>query len=99
MRLFKDKNANDLWKYTFEFTREPDQASIKDALCHPTAEELDDWEIYQLSKATKEQSVAQLDHSETADLTEKERTERQPSFDSGYLSGRNSESNATGEGA
>lgn len=30
--------------------REPDQPSLKEALSHPTSDELDDWDDYQLVK-------------------------------------------------
>lgn len=45
-----DSDGNDRWKYSFMLQREPDQPSLKEALNHPTRDEIDDWDDYQLVK-------------------------------------------------
>lgn len=86
VKLEQDRDGNDEWKYSFELRREPDQASIKDALSHPTADEIDDWEDYRRAKTNAQNGRSSSDstvlHLSTAGL-EKERTE---SIDSGYFS-------------
>lgn len=48
--LSQDFDGNDRWKYSFLLQREPDQPSLTEALKHPTRDEIDDWEDYQLVK-------------------------------------------------
>lgn len=50
MTLLQDQAGKDEWRYSFLLQREPYQPSIKEALVHPTADEIDDWNDYQLSK-------------------------------------------------
>lgn len=48
--LSQNQAKKDEWKYSFLLRREPYQTSIKEALVHPIADELDDWNDYQQSK-------------------------------------------------
>ena len=52
--LSKNKQGEDVWTYAFSLQREYGQASIKEALCHPTADELDDHRDYHRAKAANE---------------------------------------------
>jgi hypothetical protein len=54
VKLTKDDKGEDVWTYTFTMRREYGQASIREALCHPTTDELDDYRDYQRAKADKE---------------------------------------------
>lgn len=55
----QDKAGKEDWRYYFLLRREPEQASIKEALVHPTADEMDDWKDYQLPKNGPSTALAQ----------------------------------------
>lgn len=89
---------HDVWTYGFTLQRECAQASIKEALCHPTADELDDFLDYHRAKAagdvpTIRRSLS-LDDDESSEsasasalaLTVGDGVERHMSNDSGYQS-------------
>ena len=46
VKLTVNDFGEDEWHYNFLFERHRDQAGIDKALCHPTAEEMDDWKNY-----------------------------------------------------
>lgn len=52
-KLLETHDGKDRWTFTFDLQRELDQASFQEALRHPTADELDDWEDYQRAKLTR----------------------------------------------
>lgn len=79
-----------MWKYSFELLRLADQPSIKDALCHPTADEIDDWEDYQRMKNPSGNGSTPFNCENTGGVLpvfEFEK-ERHGSEDSGYFSSR-----------
>ncbi len=57
MTLRKDDDGRDNWTYCFTLHRETDQANIKEALGHPTRDEIDDWEDYQLIKKLSDERI------------------------------------------
>lgn len=63
--------------------REPDQPSLKEALNHPTRDEIDDWDDYQLVKNRPGNNVVPTSiMPNLEDLAEARRNRR----DSGYFS-------------
>lgn len=66
--------------------REPDQPSLKEALSHPTKDEIDDWDDYQLVKSRSGNVVPTSIMPDFEELAEARLNRR----DSGYFS-------ATGE--
>ena len=47
VKLFEKPGGRDEWSWTFELERKHDQQGIEKALCHPNAEEMDDWNDFQ----------------------------------------------------
>lgn len=43
--------SDDVWQYTFTLERHNAQPALEKALCHPTAEQMDDWYAYTKMKA------------------------------------------------
>lgn len=90
IKLSKNEADEDVWTYTFTLQRECQQASIKEALCHPTADELDDFRDYRRAKAAGEipELTVEVFSSAASLLTIRDGAgvERHPSKDSGYHS-------------
>ena len=88
VKLSKNKADEDVWTYAFTLQQECNQASIKEALCHPTADELDDYRDYRRAKAAGDipGMNAVVDQSAKSLLTIREGMERHMSKDSGYQS-------------
>lgn len=88
VKLSRNKVGKDVWTYTFTLQRECDQASIKEALCHPTADELDDYRDYHRAKAAGDIPRINVTfyHNNESLLTVRGGTERHTSNDSGYQS-------------
>ncbi|MCJ1468545.1 hypothetical protein MMC07_007174 [Pseudocyphellaria aurata] len=49
--LLQNQAGKDDWRFCFSLQREPGQTSMKEALAHPLADEIDDWNDYQLTKS------------------------------------------------
>lgn len=101
MYLSKNKQGEDVWTYAFSLQREYGQAGIKEALCHPTADELDDHRDYHRAKAANEIPGTDANVHPSADptLTDSDGIKRHTSVDSGYHSIRGldrTDSKATG---
>lgn len=88
VKLSKNKADEDIWTYSFTLQRECAQASIKEALCHPTAEELDDYLDYHRAKAAGDipRIDGTLNHGNELPLTVRDGVGRHMSNDSGYQS-------------
>ena len=56
VKLFEKPGGGDEWSWTFELERETVQQGIEKATCHPTAEEMDDWNDFQKEMADLVQS-------------------------------------------
>lgn len=63
--------------------REPDQPSLKEALIHPTRDEIDDWDDYQLVKNRPGNSVVPVSMMPNLEELAEARLNRR---DSGYFS-------------
>ncbi|KAI9875977.1 MAG: hypothetical protein M1830_007618 [Pleopsidium flavum] len=74
------EHGKDEWQFTFELRRALNQPYMQRALCHPTADELDDWKDYQRVKAERRGSdVVSL-------LFGDSEMDQSKSIDSGYFS-------------
>ena len=60
MKLSSDAMGNDEWLYTFTLERQDGQAPMDKALCHPTADEMDDWNDYKKVRHGDGEEVRQL---------------------------------------
>ena len=88
VKLFTNELEEDLWTYSFTLQRECTQASIKEALCHPTADELDDYVDYHRAKAAGDTPQINGPFSPGSELPSAVRdgVGRHMSNDSGYQS-------------
>ena len=57
VKLDQDTDGKDVWKYTFQLSRQtdPPQESLEKALAYPMADQMDDWKDYQRLKAEYEE--------------------------------------------
>ncbi|MCJ1476127.1 hypothetical protein MMC13_004792 [Lambiella insularis] len=51
VKLTVGNAGEDQWQYSFTLERHCDQARLERALCHPTADEMDDWNAYKSLEA------------------------------------------------
>lgn len=88
VKLFTNESEEDLWTYSFTLQREYAQPSIKEALSHPTADELDDYLDYYRAKAAGDiPTINGPFHSGSQlPLGVRDGVERHMSNDSGYQS-------------
>ena len=50
VKLMVNILGEDEWQYTFILERYRDQAGLEKALCHPAADEMDDWRDYKQTR-------------------------------------------------
>ncbi|KAL9100742.1 MAG: hypothetical protein Q9187_009329 [Circinaria calcarea] len=81
--------GKDLWHYIFELQRENGQVSMEKAMCHPAADEMDDWNEYQREADHRKRKEATRQEWDFLPLTSI--VEAHESVDSGYASRRASE--------
>ena len=88
VKLFTNELEDDRWTYSFTLQRECTQASIKEALCHPTADELDDYVDYHRAKAAGDtpQINGPFNTGSELPLAVRDGVGRHMSNDSGYQS-------------
>ena len=88
VKLFTNELEEDLWTYSFTLRRECHQASIKEALSHPTADELDDYFDYHRVKAAGDIPTINGPFKPGSELplSIRDGVERHMSNDSGYQS-------------
>lgn len=88
VKLFTNELEEDLWTYSFTLQRECHQASIKEALSHPTPDELDDYLDYHRVKAAGDIPTINGPFKPGSELplSVRDGVERHMSNDSGYQS-------------
>lgn len=89
VRLKFNLLGKDVWQYTFELHRENGQMSMEKAMCHPAADEMDDWNEYQSEAESNKRKEATRQEWDFLPLTSI--VEARESVDSGYASRRASE--------
>lgn len=88
VKLFENTVDGDVWTYSFTLQRECAQASIKEAICHPTADELEDYRDYLRAKAAGDIPTISGAFNPGSELSLgiRDGVERHMSHDSGYQS-------------
>ena len=89
VRLKFNLLGRDVWHYTFELHRENGQMSMEKAMCHPAADEMDDWNEYQSEAENNKRKEATRQEWDSLPLTSI--VAARESVDSGYASRRASE--------
>jgi hypothetical protein len=91
VKLTTTATGDDDWQYTFTFSRHPDQAEAERALCHPTADELDDFNDYKKMKADWKDAAPTTESHENRQIIDwildstLDSSNKKGSVDSGYF--------------
>jgi len=70
VKLVTNASEGDQWQYTFTFERHDAQPGFDKALCHPTADEMDDWNDYKRMKHNLGEEAVNVQHHVAKQRTE-----------------------------